>query len=130
MGDFPNDNEFSINKVDGKTLTKVVEYLNKYKDENPRIVEKPLKSNDLKEVLENDWELNYLDINNDDIITLIGAANFMDIKPLIELISVKIACSIRGTTTESIIKDFNIKEFNKEETDTLNNTKEFIESIL
>ena len=32
----------------------------------------------------------------------------MDIKPLLELASAKVACKIRGTTTESIRKDFGI----------------------
>ena len=130
MEDYQDSTDFSINNVEEKTLLKVVDYLMKYKDEEPRIVEKPLKSNDLKEVLQNDWEFNFLDLNNDDIIALMQAANFMDIKPLLELVAVKIACSIKGTTTESIIKDFKIEKFNKEEEKNLNEMKEFLEKTL
>ena len=60
MNDYPEASEIPLNEVDGPTLFKVVDYLSKYKDEEPRIVEKPLKSNDLKEVLQNDWEYNFL----------------------------------------------------------------------
>ena len=130
MNDYPEASEFLINNVDGPTLVKIVEYLTKYKDEDPRIVEKPLKSNDLKEVLQNDWEFNFLNVNNDAIISLINAANFMDIKPLLELVAVKIACNVRGTTTESIVKRFNLNAFNKEEKENIEGMKTELEKIL
>lgn len=60
----------------------------------------------MKEVLNNGWEYNYLNVKNDAIIALIEASNFMDIKPLIELVAVKIVCSIKGTISESVVKGF------------------------
>ena len=130
MNDYPEASEIPLNEVDGPTLFKVVDYLSKYKDEEPRIVEKPLKSNDLKEVLQNDWEYNFLNIKNDAIISLMKASNFLDIKPLLELIAVKIACDIRGTTTESIVKCFNLKNFNKEEEQNIIDMKAQLEKSL
>ena len=130
MNDYPEASEIPLNEVDGPTLFKVVDYLSKYKDEEPRIVEKPLKSNDLKEVLQNDWEYNFLNIKNDAIISLMKASNFLDIKPLLELIAVKIACDIRGTTTESIVKCFNLKKFNKEEEQNIIDMKAQLEKSL
>ena len=68
--------------------------------------------------------------DNDSILALILAANFMDIKPLLELASAKIACKIRGTTTESIRKDFEIVDFNDDEKQQINKDREYLEKNL
>ena len=47
--DYPEDSEFPLTSVDGKTLEKVKEYLTHYQDEDPKNIEKPLKSNKFEE---------------------------------------------------------------------------------
>ena len=80
-----------------------------YQDvEEPPKIAKPLKSNDFKECCEDEWDYNFVGDNNDEILALIRASNYLDVKPLLELLSAKVACKIRGTTTESIRKDFGI----------------------
>ena len=53
-----------------------------------------------------------------------------DIKPLLELASAKVACKIRGTTTESIRKVFGINELNNDEKEQIEKDKKYLEKNL
>ena len=127
--DYPEDSEFPLTSVDGKTLEKVKEYLTHYQEENPNKIEKPLKSNKFEECA-NEWDLKFIGDNNDTVLALILAANFMDIKPLLELAAAKVACTIRGTTTESIRKDFGITDLNDQEKKQIETDKKYLEENL
>ena len=127
--DYPEDTEFPLNNVNGATLERVKEYLTHYQDKEPKIIPKPLKNNDFKDNAD-EWDNNFIGDDNDSILALILAANFMDIKPLLELASAKIACKIRGTTTESIRKDFEITDFNDDEKQQINKDREYLEKNL
>ena len=126
--DYPEDNEFSVN-VNGKTLEKVKDYLTYYQDKEPQIITKPLKSKKFEECA-NEWDAKFLDVNNDAILSLVLAANYLDIKPLFELTSAKIACCIRGTTTENIRKDFGINDLNEQEKQQIEEDKSYLEKNL
>ena len=54
----------------------------------------------------------------------------MDIKPLLELAAAKVACIIRGTTTESIRKDFGITDLNDQEKKQIETDKKYLEENL
>ena len=127
--DYPEDSEFPLNSVNGATLEKVREYLIHYENEVPPVIQKPLKNNDFKKCAV-EWDNNFLGDDNRVILDLIQAANYMDIKPLIELASAKIASKIRGTTTESIRKEFGIDNFTKEEEEQINKDKDYLEKNL
>ena len=47
-----------------------------------------------------------------------------------QLASAKVASKIRGTTTESIRKDFCIENFSKEEEEQINKDKDYLERNL
>ena len=126
--DYPEDSEFPLNKINGATLEKVKEYLSHYQDSEPRQIEKPLQK-DFKDCVD-EWDYKFIGDDNDQILALIFAANFMDIKPLLDLAAAKVATLIRGTTTESIRKDFEIKDFSKEEEKQMENDKSILEKNL
>ena len=126
--DYPEDSEFPLNNVTGNVLEKIKEYLVHYQDEEPSVVEKPLKD-DFKQMCK-EWDYNFLGDDNTFILELIKGANFMDIKPLLELASAKIASKIKKVTTESINKDFNIGELNPDEKEQIKKDKEFLEKNL
>ena len=54
----------------------------------------------------------------------------MEIKPLLELASAKVAFKIRGTITESIRKDFGINELNNDEKEQIEKDKKYLEKDL
>ena len=126
--DYPEDSEFPLNKINGATLEKVKEYLSHYQDSEPRQIEKPLQK-DFKDCVD-EWDYKFIGDDNSQILALIFAANFMDIKPLLELAAAKVATLIRGTTTESIRKDFDIKDISEEEDKQMQKDKSYLEKNL
>ena len=63
-----------------------------------------------------EWYANFVDIDQEKLFELILAANFMDIKPLLDLTCAAVASLIKGKTPEEIRKTFNIvNDFTPEE---------------
>ena len=115
LEDYPDDAEVPLNNVKSNILKKIKEYLEHYENEDPKEIDRPLPSNNFKECV-TEWDYNYIDIELDLIFELILGANYMDIKPLLELASAKVASIIKGKTTEEIRKTFNItNDFTPEE---------------
>ena len=107
--------EFTANNVKGNILKKIVEYLEHYKDTEPKEIERPLPSQNFKECVD-EFDFNFTEIDLDMIFEIILASNYLDIKPLLELASAKVASILKGKTTEEIRRTFAItNEFTPEE---------------
>jgi len=109
------ENTIPLPNVKGTILKKVADYLT-YHAENPaKEIEKPLKSANMIEVV-SQWDADFVDVEQELLFELILAANYMDIKPLLDLTCAKVASMIKGKTPEQIRKTFNIKnDFTPEE---------------
>jgi S-phase kinase-associated protein 1 len=109
--------------VTSEILNKVLEYMT-YHDVNgeAKEIEKPLSSANLSEVV-SQWDANFVNVvtadstfNNDALCELVLAANYFDIKHLLELVSAKFASMMKGKTPEQIRTTFNIEnDFTPEE---------------
>ena len=78
-------------------------------------IDKPLRSNNLSDVV-NEWYADFVNLEQDVLFELILAANFMDIKSLLELTTAKVASLIKGKTIVETRKFFNIEnDFTPEE---------------
>jgi S-phase kinase-associated protein 1 len=115
IDDFPDDPEVPLHNVKSNILEKIIKYLEYYKDNEPRDIERPLPSNNFNECIDA-WDFQFIDLELDQIFEMILAANYMDIKPLMELASAKVASIIKGKSPEDIRKTFNIQnDFTPEE---------------
>ena len=115
LEDYPDDAEVPLNNVKSNILKKIKEYLEHYENDEPKEIDRPLPSNNFKDCVQ-EWDYNFIDTDLDLIFELILGANYMDIKPLLELASAKVASIIKGKTTEEIRKTFNItNDFTPEE---------------
>ena len=113
--DYPDDAEVPLNNVKSNILKKIKEYLDHYENQEIKEIERPLPSQNFQECV-NEWDFKYIDVDIDLIFDLILGANYMDIKPLLELASSKVASIIKGKTTEEIRKTFGIQnDFTPEE---------------
>ncbi len=126
FSDFPDNTEFPLNQVNGDILSKIKDYLEHYKDEEPQKIDLPLKSLDFKQCV-SEWDYNFLGENNDILFDLVDASNYMDIKPLFELSSAKLGSKIKGMTSEKIKTDFEIPPLTEEEKDQIVNLKKYLE---
>ena len=94
----------------------MIEFLKHLKEGNPPPeIEKPLRSNDLKDVT-TEWYANYIDLDDDTVQDIILAANYLDIKELLALGCAKMGSVIRGLSIADFRKRFNIvNDFTPEE---------------
>lgn len=113
--DYPDDAEVPLTNVKSNVLKKIKEYLEHYADTDPREVERPLVSQNYQECVDA-WDYEYINVDLDLVFEIILAANYMDIKSLLELASSKVASIIKGKSPEEIRKTFNIQnDFTPEE---------------
>jgi S-phase kinase-associated protein 1 len=59
-------------------------------------IDKPLKSSDLAECGVPEWDVTYVNVEQETLFELILAANYMDIKDLLDLTCAKVASMIKG----------------------------------
>lgn len=103
-----SENDIPLPNVKSKILAKVIEYL-KYHDKNPaKEIERPLKSANMREVC-SEWDAEFVEVDDETLFDLILAANYMDIKPLLDLTCAKVASYMKGKSAEEIRKRFNIE---------------------
>ena len=113
--DYPDDAEVPLNNVKSNILKKIKEYLEHYADSEPKEIERPLASQNYQECVDS-WDFEFINVDLDMVFEIILAANYMDIKSLLELASSKVASIIKGKTPEEIRKTFNIQnDFTPEE---------------
>jgi S-phase kinase-associated protein 1 len=108
------DNTIPLPNVTSSILAKVIEYCKKH-------VEVANKSDDLDKVAADDeaikkWDEGFVNVDQGVLFDLILAANYLNIKSLLDLTCQTVADMIKGKTPEEIRKTFNIKnDFTPEE---------------
>eukprot|EP00013_Stygamoeba_regulata_P004321 CAMPEP_0177631378 /NCGR_PEP_ID=MMETSP0447-20121125/1719_1 /TAXON_ID=0 /ORGANISM="Stygamoeba regulata, Strain BSH-02190019" /LENGTH=169 /DNA_ID=CAMNT_0019132861 /DNA_START=125 /DNA_END=634 /DNA_ORIENTATION=+ len=107
------DHPIPLSNVSGKILEKVIKYC-EYHHENPE------PADDKKDEKKTDdispWDETFCNVDQATLFELILAANYLDIKSLLDLTCKTVAKMIKGKTPEQIRKTFNIKnDFTPEE---------------
>jgi len=98
--------------VTGKILSKVIEYCRKHVEFNAKRVgiEKPLIDvGDSKDEADmKTWDAEFIKVDQDVLFDLILAANYLDIKELLDFLCHTVADMMKGKTPEEIRKTFHI----------------------
>eukprot|EP00897_Mesotaenium_endlicherianum_P006462 jgi/Mesen1/5844/ME000298S05112 len=110
--DVTTDQGIPLPNVSGKILAKVIEYC-KYHVEAKNVSEdKPI----LTEEEVKTWDQDFVKVDQATLFDLILAANYLNIKDLLDLTCQTVADMIKGKTPEEIRRTFNIKnDFTPEE---------------
>ncbi len=104
------DNGIPLPNVTSKILSKVIEYCKKHV-EAPKPEERSGVDEELKA-----WDADFVKVDQATLFDLILAANYLNIKSLLDLTCQTVADMIKGKTPEEIRKIFNIKnDFTPEE---------------
>ncbi|KAF9433857.1 hypothetical protein BGZ76_008884 [Entomortierella beljakovae] len=116
-----------LSNVSSPVLTKVIEYCEYHRNDpfhsqdesdDPR-----KRTNDIEE-----WDMRYMQVDQEMIFEIIIAANFLDIKPLLDVGSKTVANMIKGKTPEEIRRIFNIvNDFTPEEEEQIRKENEWAE---
>lgn len=117
--DDDNNNDESVEiplpNVKSQVLQKVIQFCEHHLEEPMTEIEKPLKSQNMADVVQK-WYADFVDVEQVLLFELILAANYMDIKPLLDLTCATVASMIKGKSPEDIRQTFNIaNDFTPEE---------------
>eukprot|EP01103_Thecamoeba_quadrilineata_P001476 TRINITY_DN11334_c0_g1_i1.p1 TRINITY_DN11334_c0_g1~~TRINITY_DN11334_c0_g1_i1.p1 ORF type:complete len:170 (-),score=37.59 TRINITY_DN11334_c0_g1_i1:147-632(-) len=108
------DTAIPLPNVSGKILQKVIEYCNYHKDTPLPVAESKKEEKRTDDIIP--WDQDFCKVEQAVLFELILAANYLDIKPLLDLTCKTVANMIKGKTPEEIRKTFNIKnDFTPEE---------------
>jgi S-phase kinase-associated protein 1 len=113
-----------LHNVSSKILTKVLDYC-KYHTDNPTVE----STDDNKVSVElSPWDKHFCEMDQESLFELILAANFLDIKPLLDVTCKTVANMIKGKSPEEIRKTFNIQnDFTPEEEEKIRKENEWCE---
>ena len=107
LDDYPNDTKLNLEQITKPQFLKIIEYLKHYENVDPPKIERPLKSLDFKQCV-NEWDYNYINLPQQEVFEIINIANYLDIEPLLELASAKIASIIKTLDNDEIRTSFDI----------------------
>jgi len=121
--------EIPLPNVAAPVLEKVLAFCRHHVAAPMLEIEKPLRSENMHEVVEA-WYADFVDMEQEALFDLILAANYLDIPPLLDLGTAKVASLIKGKTPEEIRKTFQIvNDFTPEEEAEVRAENEWCEQL-
>ena len=131
INDYPTETSYPLNELDEKNAELIKEFLSHFNGEAPKEIEKPIQSNEMKN-LTDEWSSNFIDkIPLEDLTNLTVAANYMGINSLLDLCCAKVATMCKDKNEDEILKTFKITEkFSEEEKNKIKSENKWIEENL
>lgn len=106
-------------RVDEPTLEKVVEFLLHHMDEPMNEIPTPLGGNSLAEIVEQEWYRDFISgLERPMVFDLLTAANYMGIKPLLDLACLSVTFELSGKNADEIRDILNLPELTPDEEQT------------
>eukprot|EP00543_Licmophora_paradoxa_P008406 CAMPEP_0202442978 /NCGR_PEP_ID=MMETSP1360-20130828/2340_1 /ASSEMBLY_ACC=CAM_ASM_000848 /TAXON_ID=515479 /ORGANISM="Licmophora paradoxa, Strain CCMP2313" /LENGTH=165 /DNA_ID=CAMNT_0049058531 /DNA_START=84 /DNA_END=581 /DNA_ORIENTATION=- len=110
------DQPVNVLRVNAACLEKVVEFLNHYHDDPMREIPTPLGGTVFNEIVEQAWYQEFVEREErDSIFDLLTAANYMGIKPLLDLTCLKVTFELTGKSADQIREILKLPELTPEE---------------
>ena len=112
-----DDEIIELSEVDSKNFDLIIDYLQHYKDKEPKEIPKPFPERTDEEFLrgildndDNDWTYNFISkLSIKEAIDLTNAADYLQIKGLIDLLAAKLAHEMCNCDVEESRKKFGIE---------------------
>ena len=105
--DEEDEEEVPLPNVNADTLKKVIQWASYHKDDPPLPEDDDNKEKRTDDI--SSWDTDFLKVDQGTLFELILAANYLDIKGLLDVTCKTVANMIKGKTPEEIRKTFNIK---------------------
>jgi len=102
-----DDDMIPLPNVTANILTKVISWATHHKDDAPAVEDDENKEKRTDDI--SSWDAEFLKVDQGTLFELILAANYLDIKGLLDVTCKTVANMIKGKTPEDIRKTFNIK---------------------
>ncbi|PWN35323.1 putative negative regulator sulfur controller-3 [Meira miltonrushii] len=129
LDDLPEaeENPIPLSNVSSNVLKKVLEYCAHHRgDPAPPTDESEESRKRTTDI--GDWDSKFINVDQEMLFEIILAANYLDIKPLLDVGCKTVANMIKGKTPEEIRKLFNIQnDFTQEEEEQIKKENEWAE---
>ena len=127
LGEEAMSDPIPIPNVNAAVLKKVIDWCNHHKSDptpaNEDDSDSRKKSTDIEE-----WDQKFMQVDQEMLFEIILAANYLDIKALLDVGCKTVANMIKGKSPEEIRKTFNIQnDFTPEEEDQIRRENEWAE---
>lgn len=109
LSDLETEETIPLQTVDGDIMKKILEYMEKHKDD---VVEEPKEppKGERDSTIYDEWDKNFVDIPENELEKLILAANYLDVKTLLTLCFKAVANLIKDKSVEEIREYFDIEK--------------------
>ena len=97
--------------ISSDMLLKVVSFCECYSAKPFDYIERPLRCGDLAKLVGEDYA-KFVELDKKSLFSIIEASNYMDIRPLLELASARVALNIRGMCPDEIGEYFGLVNYN------------------
>ncbi|GAA6002312.1 SCF ubiquitin ligase subunit SKP1 [Rhodotorula paludigena] len=122
-----SDQPIPLPNVSANVLKKVLEWCEHHK-KDPEPIAEDLDDNRRKTTEISDWDAKFIQVDQEMLFEIILAANYLDIKPLLDVGCKTVANMIKGKQPEEIRKLFNItNDFTPEEEAQIRKENEWAE---
>jgi S-phase kinase-associated protein 1 len=103
-------------RVSSDCLEEVVSFLSHYQEEKMTDIPTPLNGTSFAEIVTQTWYRDFVESKEREVIfDLLTAANYMGIKPLLDLTCLKVTFELTGKTAEEIREILNLPALTPEE---------------
>jgi len=99
--------EIPLPNVRNEVLVKVIDFCKHHQEEPMTAITTPLKSSKIESLVQ-PWYAEFCNVDKTLLFELVTAANFMDIKPLLDLTCLAVAVLIKGKSAQELRAIFNI----------------------
>jgi len=124
--DDEDDEPIPLPNVNAAILRKVIQWATHHKDDPPQPEDDENREKRTDDI--ETWDQEFLKVDQGTLFELILAANYLDIKGLLDVCCKTVANMIKGKTSEDIRKTFNIKnDFTPEEEEQVRKENEWCE---
>jgi len=121
------DEAIPIPNVNEAVLRKVIEWCEHHKNDPPATNDDESDSRKRSTDIE-EWDMKFMQVDQEMLFEIILAANYLDIKPLLDVGCKTVANMIKGKSPEEIRKTFNIQnDFTPEEEEQIRRENEWAE---
>jgi len=95
-----------LDAVAAAELAMVVQFVEHHKGKPLPPLESPLPSNDLADVILDEFDIKLVDLDTETLFKLLDAAHFLRVDGLVDLVCAKVATMIRGKTKAEMQQNF------------------------
>jgi S-phase kinase-associated protein 1 len=96
-----------LHEVDNEMLEKVLVFMHRHVDDPLREVERPVKTKNMVDLV-GVWDAAYMDLTNEEIISLTLAADYLNCGMLLDLCVTKIAAMVKDLEADELRKMWDI----------------------